>query len=194
MQGLFVPDGMSIRAIESGILLTLLCCPAYAQTSTSVKTATAQPEMARLAQALAGDWNNVEVMEPSGEYPHGAQRRGTSHCELSTGGVTLICRGSSDGSAGQLDHLVVMWWDTETKLYGFFICFRDRDSGCEIRGTAHWDGKDLVNDYKENVNGKQTKMRDSWIDITPRSHTLIAAMEMPDGSMKPLITTRSTKR
>ena len=169
---------------------------AFAQNSTLADPAIqgASPEMTKLAQTLAGDWNNVETMERSERFPNGAGRRGTSHCELSTAGVTLTCQGSSDGSAGKLDHLIVIWWDDKAKLYGFFICFKDWASGCQVRGTAHWEGDVFVNDYRESTKGKPTKARDSWIDITANSHTLIAAIETPDGKMKTLITTRSTRR
>ncbi len=88
----------------------------------------------------------------------------------------------------------MIWWDNNNKLYGFFICFRDWGSGCEIRGTAHWERDVFVNDYTENIKGKPTKMRDSFIDITPNSHTLVAAVETSDGKMRTLITTRSTRR
>jgi hypothetical protein len=155
---------------------------------------TPAPEMARLAQALVGDWNNVETIEPGERFPNGAQRRGTSHCGLGTGGTTLTCQGSSDGSAGRLDHLIVIWWDKDAKLYGFFTCFKDWGSGCEVRGTAHWEGDVFVNDYAENVKGKPTKMRDSFVDMTANSHTLIAAVETADGKMKTLITSRSARR
>src|SRR5713101_988477 len=154
----------------------------------------ASPEMSRLAQALAGDWNNVETIERSQSFPKGAGRTGTSHCSLTTGGVTLLCEGNSDGSAGKLSHLIVIWWDKNAQVYGFFTCFRDWGSGCQVRGTAHWEGDVFVNDYTENIKGEPTKMRDSFIDITPNSHTLVAAVETPDGKMKTLITTRSTRR
>lgn len=152
------------------------------------------PEMTRLSQALGGDWNNHEIMEPSDQFPKGAQRRGTSHCELSTGGTTILCEGSSDGTAGKLDHLIVIWWDSASKNYGFFVCFKDRGADCQIRGTAHWKGEIFVNDYSDEIKGKTVKMRDSFVDITPNSHTLVAAIETSDGKMKTLITTRSTRR
>jgi hypothetical protein len=155
---------------------------------------TPMPEMASLAQALVGDWNNVEKMEPSEQFPNGAERRGMSHCGMGTGGTTLICQGSSDGSAGKLDHLIVIWWDQDAKHYGLFVCFKDWGSGCESRGTAHWDGDAFVNDYTENVRGKAVKMRDSFVDISANSHTLVAAIETADGKLKTLITTRSSRR
>jgi hypothetical protein len=172
----------------------LSSCSLFAQSSNSTSNIAPVPQVAKIAHALVGAWNNVETMEPDERWPHGAERRGASHCELGTGGTTLICQGSSDGSAGKLDHLVVIWWDKNAQLYGFFICYKDWGSGCESRGTAHWEGDVFVNDYTENINGKPTKMRDSFIDITPNSHTLIAAIETADGKMKTLITTRSTRR
>ncbi len=171
----------------------LLCAQLLAQQGTTAPQA-ASGEMARLAKALAGDWNNVETMERSSEFPNGGERRGNSHCELSTGGTTLTCEGQSDGSAGKLEHLIVIWWDKKAGIYRVFTCFKDQGSGCEIRGTAHWEGDTFVNDYTENVDHKPTRMRDSFIDITLSSHTLVAVIETPDGKMKTLVTTRSTRR
>jgi hypothetical protein len=152
------------------------------------------PEMAKLAQSLSGSWNNAEVLEPSERFPNGARRRGTSHCGMRIGGTALVCEGTSDGSAGRLDHLIVIWWDKAASNYGFFVCFKDWGSGCFIRGDAHWEADVFVNDYTEDVKGKSVKMRDSFTDIAPNSHTLIAAIETADGKMKTVITTRSTRR
>jgi len=176
------------------ISVVFFCCSALGQHAGSTLEATSAPHIAKLARALVGDWNNVETMEPCERFPHGAERRGVSHCGLDTGGTTLMCQGSSDGSAGKLDHLIVIWWDKDAKNYGFFVCFKDWGSGCEIRGTARWEGDDFVNDYTEDVKGKPAKMRDTFTGITPNSHTLIAAIETADGKMKTLITTRSTRR
>jgi len=51
-----------------------------------------------------------------------------------------------------------------------------------------------VNDYEELVDSKMTKWRDSFIHITPTSHTLVAAMDTGNGAMKTFITTTSTRR
>lgn len=88
----------------------------------------------------------------------------------------------------------MIWWDKKAGIYRVFTCFKDQGSGCEIRGTAHWEGDTFVNDYTENVDHKPTRMRDSFIDITLSSHTLVAVIETPDGKMKTLVTTRSTRR
>src|SRR5437016_10268541 len=61
-------------------------CLLFAQGSGSTSSITPAPEMARLARTFVGEWNNVETMEPNERWPHGAERRGASHCELSTGG------------------------------------------------------------------------------------------------------------
>src|SRR5215813_7136477 len=150
-----ISGGTSLRSAQMLLqhipwiaLFLSLSCLVLAESSTSDLTQPA-PEMQELAHAFVGDWNNVELMEPSGQFPRGAGRRGASRCELGVGGTSLICRGSSDGSAGKLDHLIVIWWDKNTRLYEFFICFKDQGSGCEVRGTAHWDGDNFVNDYSE---------------------------------------------
>lgn len=186
----------------NGRLLLIFLCGSFfslltvAQNTRNAGTrvSIASPEMAKLANALTGEWNNVETMEPSENFPNGGERRGVSSCRLATGGTTLVCEGNSDGSAGKLSHLIAIWWDKDSNRYGFFTCFKDRGSGCEVRGTAHWEGDIFVNDYTENVNGEQTKMRDSFIDITPNSHTLVFTIETAGGKMKTLITTKSTRR
>ncbi|SRR6266567_3433607 len=187
---------MTRQQLLTSLILAVSCASlVFAQDRRDSPTgAGAVPEMTRLANALAGDWNNVESMESSEWFPNGGERKGTSHCGVGTGGTTLICQGDSDGSAGRLDHLIVIWWDKDTNLYRFFTCFKDRGSGCEIRGTGHWQADTFVNDYTENVKGKQKRMRDSFIDITANSHTLIEAIEIGDRNMLTLITTKSSRR
>ena len=152
------------------------------------------PEMARVAKALAGDWNTTESMEKSLFFPNGGSRHGIAHVRLTAGGTTLVDEVNSDGSAGPLHGLVVIWWESDAKAYRFFTCFNDAKSPCKVRGTAHWEGDTFVNDYEEIVDGKVTKFRDSFIHITPNSHSLVAAMDIGDGSMKTLITTTSARR
>jgi hypothetical protein len=155
---------------------------------------TASPEMQRLARAFVGDWDTTETMERNEYFPNGGGRRGLSHWRLGGGGSTLIGEGHSDGSAGPLDHLIIIWWSDQAKSYGYFVCFRDTDSGCKIRGSAHWEGENFVNDYEEMEHGESVKWRDSFIEITPRSHILIAARDNGDGTWKTFITTKSMRR
>ena len=151
--------------------------------------------MARLAHAMVGRWKNVETMEPSKIFPAGGQRTGVSSCRLATAGTNLVCEGDSNGSAGPLHHLIVIWWDRDAHLYRFFTCFQEgkEASNCKVRGTARWEGEDFVNDYAEEVDGKPVKMRDSWIHIAQDSHLLVAAIEDSRGHLKPMITTKSTR-
>jgi hypothetical protein len=62
---------------------------------------------------------------------------------MASGGAMLVMEGHSDGSAGPLSYLIVIWWDKAAQRYGFFTCFKDAESGCQVRGTAgtaHWEG------------------------------------------------------
>jgi hypothetical protein len=61
-----------------------------------------------------------------------------------------------------------------------------------LRGTAHWEGAAFVNDYEDTAAGKKTQWRDSFT-FTPTSHTLVAAMDTGNGTMKTLITTSVTR-
>lgn len=173
--------------------------PFFSQAQQGGKTAepaesAANPEMARLAKALAGDWNTTETMEKSQFFPNGGSRHGIAHVQLTAGGTTLINQVNSDGSAGPLHGLVVIWWDGDAKVYRFFTCFQGDNNPCRIRGTAHWAGDTFVNDYEEVIDGNVTKWRDSWIHITPNSHTLVAAMDLGNGTMKTFITSTGARR
>lgn len=174
---------------------TVLAAFGYAQqTNASGKTeGTATAEMEKLAKFFVGDWETAETMERSEFFPNGGGRKGISHWRLGVGGATLIGDGFSDGSAGPLDHLIIIWWDAKAKVYGYFVCFKDTGSACMERGTAHWEGDNFVNDYDEIEHGKKVKWRDSFVEMSSKAHTLIAARQQEDDTMKTLITTRSTR-
>ena len=55
-------------------------------------------------------------------------------------------------------------------------------------------GDTFVNDYEEVINGKHTKMRDVWTDITPKSHTLTAEYDTGKGVMKPYVVSHDTRQ
>ena len=148
------------------------------------------PEMARLGNALVGDWSTVEVMQFGKPVADGAGRKGTTHVRLVAGGTALLAEGHSVGAVGgELEWFESIWWDTEIHRYRFLTCFKATDgNGCELRGTAHWVGDQFVNEYEERVDGKLTKMRDVWSDITPTSHSLT---EEHEG--KPYVVSHDTK-
>jgi hypothetical protein len=131
------------------------------------------PEIARVAKVLAGNWNTAEIVQHGKPVPDDAGRRGTVHVKLAGGGSALVSEGLSIGSVGgELQWFITIWWDPDAKCYRFLTCFRTpTDAGCELRGTAHWDGDTFVNDYEKVINGKRTKVQDLWTDITPTSYT-----------------------
>jgi hypothetical protein len=152
--------------------------------------------MARIAKALAGDWNTVEVVQNGKPVPEGAGRRGQTHVRLAAGGTVLVSEGHSAGTVGgDLRWLITLWWDPNAQLYRLLTCFRAPDgTGCELRGTAHWDGDVFVNEYTEPVNGVPTKMEDRWTAITPVSHTLTELHDDGHGGMSPYVVSHDTRR
>jgi hypothetical protein len=152
------------------------------------------PEIKRLFEAFAGDWDTSEKRERTQFFPNGGERKGRSHARLAAGGAMLVMEGHSDGSAGPLSYIIVVWWDKDANLYRYFTCFKDSGSGCEVRGTAKWDGDKFVNDYQEVVHGKTMTFRDTFQDITPKSHTLVFAWVKDDGSTEPVIISKSVRR
>src|SRR5215470_976047 len=108
--------------ISIPLLLPHAACPQ--QKAAGAPESGVSPEMEQLAKAFAGDWNTEEHMERTKFFPNGGERRGQSHVRLIAGGTTLINEVNSDGSAGKLDGMVVIWWDKEAQLYRFFTCFK----------------------------------------------------------------------
>ena len=151
------------------------------------------PEMEKLAKVLVGDWNTTETMERGEVFSNGGSRHGIVHVRLAAGGTTLIYEVHSDGSAGKLDGMLVIWWDKEASVYRVFACFNNPKHPCEMRGTAHWEDDSFVNDYEDVVNGRKTSWRDTFT-FAPNSYTLIAAIELGSGVMEPQITTQATRR
>jgi hypothetical protein len=164
-----------------------------AQNGTQPSQSSPVPQMEKLAKVLVGGWNTTETMEPGEESPSGGSRHGIVNVRLVAGGTTLIYEVHSDGSAGKLDGMLVIWWDNDASLYRVFVCFNNPNHPCEMRGTAHWEGDSFVNDYQETVKGRKTSWRDTFT-FTPTSHTLVAAMKVRDGAMQTQITTKATRR
>ena len=182
-----------------GLLLVGLCGVVLLRSSAGAQPAAgdaAIPEMARLAKVLAGDWNTVEVVQHGKPVPEGAGRAGSMRVALTGGGTALVSEGHSVGTVGaDLRWFITIWWDPDMKLYRFLTCFKtDTNAGCELRGTAHWDGDVFVNDYEEVIKGKRTKVQDLWTDITPNSYTLTAVHDAGNGVMKPDVVSHNTRQ
>jgi len=177
------------------LVLLVVPCPGRTQVKGN-REAELRPtrEMQRLFDSFAGDWDTSEKREKTQFFPNGGERKGRSHVRLAAGGAMLVMEGHSDGSAGPLSYLIVVWWDREAGLYRYFTCFKDAGSGCEVRGTARWDRDRFANDYEEAVNGKRLKFRDTFQDISPDSYTLVFAWIRDDGSAEPVIISRAVRR
>jgi hypothetical protein len=153
----------------------------------------AVPQMEKLANALVGDWKTVEVMNSSDLFPTGGTRDGIVHTWLTGGGTALVYEVHSDGTAGRLDGMLIIWWDNSLGAYRVFTCFGNPDNACQMRGTARWAGSTLVNEYEESLHGKSTKWRDSFT-FSARSYVLTASLQRANGSWETMITTRASRQ
>jgi hypothetical protein len=180
------------------LICCLLCAAPFFSSPIQAQPAdfTASPEMARLARVFVGDWKTTEIVQHGHPVADGAGRRGTLHVRLGGGGTALVSEGHSLGTVGgELQWFITIWWDPASKCYRFLTCFRTAaDAGCELRGTAHWDGDTFVNDYEEVIDGKRTKMQDLWTDITSNSHTLTESHDAGNGVMKPYVVSCVTRK
>jgi hypothetical protein len=174
-------------AVASAAIVAAIAGPAGAQVSPAADAT--RPEMRRLRDAFAGTWKTAEEFTPSRIYPKGAQRQGVARFHTATGGSTLVEDVHSDGSAGQLDLMVVIWWDEDVGAYEVFTCAAAGANPCRLRGEAHWEGHTFVNTYVQGRGDDALRWRDTFSDFTPTSFTLVAAIETPSGAMRPIITT-----
>ena len=147
------------------------------------------PEMERLARAFDGKWSTHEVFAHNKFYPNGAERTGVAEFHLVTAGTALIENVSSDGSAGKLQFMVVLWWDGNARTYKMFTCGNTGAEPCHIRGTLHWEGDKLVNNYDLNIRGVSHKAIDVFDQISGRSFRLVFSADLFHQGMEPLITT-----
>ena len=184
--------------VRGVVILWLLCGAALHASSARAQPTEkpASPEMARLAAALAGDWNTEEVVQLGKPVPKGAGRRGTTHVRLAGGGTVLVSEGHSAGAVGgDLRWLITIWWEPDAKRYRFLTCFGAADgSGCELRGTGHWEGDVFVNDYEGVIGGRRVKLQDRWTDIESNSHTLTELHDSGNGVMTPYLVSHDTRR
>jgi hypothetical protein len=86
------------------VLLALLHIPVASRAQlpeTGESNARPIPEIKRLYEAFAGDWDTSEQRERTQLFPNGGERKGRTHVRLAAGGALLAMEGHSDGSAGQ---------------------------------------------------------------------------------------------
>jgi len=159
------------------LIASLAFCPSDSQ---KAGTTTAQlpsselrpsPEMQRLLEAFSGNWKVKETFEIEASRQD-QTRQGTASFRAGPG-YSLIEDYKSTGSAGDLSFLALLWWDPKAQVYRVLTCANG--DGCELRGTAKWEGRELVNSWEEEVDGKMATFKDSFVDISPSSFRLVSA-------------------
>jgi hypothetical protein len=90
------------------------------------------PEMERLLNAFVGKWTVRETFEVSASK-RGKTREGTATFRAGPG-FSLIEDYQSNGSAGELHFLALLWWDPKSQVYPLLTCANN--NGCELRGSA----------------------------------------------------------
>lgn len=159
------------------------------QTSDQTAASAAHPEMHKLFRAFLGRWTVKETFERNEYSPGGGERSGTARFTVGSGGTSLIEDYHSNGSAGRLDFLTVMWWDPGAHAYRTFTCANEPNA-CALRGSAAWSGNMLTSDYVQPINGMSTKVQDVFSEITPSSFKLVSGIPGDGSRLQPLITTK----
>jgi hypothetical protein len=106
--------------------------------------------MQKLSDAFVGKWKVTESFEVSASM-QGNTRQGTASFRLGPG-ASLIEDYQSNGSAGPLSFLGLLWWDPSGHVYRLLTCANN--DGCDPRGSAKWEGNKLANSWEEKVDGK----------------------------------------
>jgi hypothetical protein len=154
------------------------------------------PEMTRLAQALAGDWRSVEVVQFGKPLPDGQGRRGTVQARLASGGNVLVVEGHAVGAVGgEIGWYSAFWWHPAINRYRMLTCFYAPGirGECRLRGTAYWEGETFVNEYADSVDGKLVNMRDVWGDLKQGSYSLTELHETDQRTMSPYVVSHLTR-
>lgn len=155
-------------------LLGASCVLAQNADSTAPKAASDKlrpsPEMQRLLDVFGGNWAVAEDFQVSASR-QGQMRQGIASFRAGPG-FSLIEDYRSSGSAGELNFLGLLWWDQKAQVYRFLTCANN--DGCVVRGTAKWEGNELVNSWKENADGKKAAFKDSFVDISRSSFRLVS--------------------
>jgi hypothetical protein len=159
------------------LILIAICCAVWGQPlrvdgsdTKSEARFHPSPEMERLLNAFVGRWAVKETFEVSASK-RGKIREGTATFRAGPG-FSLIEDYQSKGSAGELHFLALLWWDPKAQVYLLLTCANN--NGCELRGTARWEGTNLVNTWEEETGGKKISYKDSFMEISPSSFTLVS--------------------
>ena len=147
------------------------------------------PEMKRLFDVFVGQWIVAESFEVSASRK-GKSRTGTASFRAGPG-FSLIEDYRSNGSAGELRFLALVWWDPSAQVYRLLTCANN--DGCHLRGTLKWEGSALVNSWEEQVNGKPATFKDSFVDIS-RSTFRLVSEGSADGKTIWHVTTKYVRR
>lgn len=158
------------------IVLTSLMIFVYPGPWLVLAASAASSSLDKLFRVFVGDWTVSETFQKNEFFPKGGERKGEAHFTIGTGGTSLIEDYHSNGSAGKLDFLLVIWWDSEARVYKVFTCSNNPDNAGGLRGTARWEGDTLVNEYEETVNGKPLKFQDRFTKTSTGGITLVAGM------------------
>lgn len=160
--------------VAVGVFLNVMWVHAQKTNATVPKSSGDQvqpaPEMQKLYDAFVGNWQVTESFEISTER-QGKNRVGTARFRMAPG-VSLIEEYQSTGSAGSLSFMALLWWDPSAQIYRLLTC--TNNDGCQLRGTARREGKELVNSWREDVGGKSAKFKDSFVDLSPSSCCLVS--------------------
>jgi len=128
------------------------------------------PEMQKLFDTFTGSWRVNESFEVSASH-QGKTREGTASFRA-VPGFSLIEEYDSDGSAGLLKFLALIWWDRQDQIYHLVTCANN--DGCAARGNAKWEDSRFVNSWVEKIDGKTITFRDSFVNISPSSFRLVS--------------------
>ena len=162
--------------------------------------------MCSLAKALTGKWSVTVKFSPDEEIPNApsgsGQRTGVGYGQevwrSGPGGFTLIDDEDMHTPFGEIFLVGFMWWDSTTKSFHGMECSSQNPHECDVQGSLNrvsikWDGKRLVIDMEDDVDGKKMVWHEVFSDFTPTSFTQTAESGQAGGPLKRMVTIHATR-
>jgi Protein of unknown function (DUF1579) len=146
-------------------------------------------EMKKMTDTFGGMWNTTATVEKNMFFSEAGTSAGHSEFRSGPAGNSLIERARSHGVMGVFAGLGVFWWDAKAAAYKAVWCDSLSRSGCDLLGTGHWDGPNLVFTSLVDMGGGNTmQMRETYSAITADSFTFTMEAAMGDAPMAKMMT------
>jgi hypothetical protein len=185
---------MKLTAYPLAILL--LCMATFAQNEPKPAAAPDQklfasaqqsPEMKKFVDAFAGRWRVTMKLYKGDWYPRDGSASGIGDLQAGPAGNSLAESVRSSGAAGNFAGRGLYWYDKHAGAYTGIWCDSMDPNGCGTVGKGKFEGNNFVFDNVIDMGTTKMHIRQTFSNITPKSHDLLMEAGMGDGPMKKMM-------